>query len=252
MNETTLGLKSPPIVEAVLDIECDFAPGQSVVGLKEAATAKFSDRYPKLREPFAQQLKMEFSAGKLIENDVQVPSVIAFQFLQDDEKQLIQLREKGYAFNRLAPYGSLDDYLPEIQRTWDIYRELVTPILIRVVRLRYINRLDLPFVDHQLDLDSYFTAGPRIPDEDRLALLGFLNQHQLVEEKTGYHITTVLAAGKEEGGKLPVIFDNTVAAKIDADPIDWQALEVTIQSLRNLKNRVFADTLTEKCLRLFQ
>ncbi|MDR2689782.1 MAG: TIGR04255 family protein [Azoarcus sp.] len=252
MSKITLGLKSPPIVEAVLDIECDFAPGQSVVGLKEAATAKFSARYPKLHTLFAQQLTLELGADKRIENDAQVPSVVAFQFLQDDEKQLIQLREKGYAFNRLAPYSSLDDYLPEIRRTWDIYRDLATPILIRVVRLRYINRLDLPFASHKLDLDSYFTAGPRIPDEDRLALWGFLNQHQLVEEETGHHITTVLAAGKAEGDKLPVIFDNTVAAEIDADPIDWQTLEATIQSLRNLKNRVFADTLTEKCLSLFQ
>jgi hypothetical protein len=29
----------------------------------------------------------------------------------------------------------LDDYLPEIQRTWSIYRDLAAPILIRVVRL---------------------------------------------------------------------------------------------------------------------
>ena len=40
----------------------------------------------------------------------------------------------------------------------------------------------------------------------------------------GHHITTVLAAGNVEDGKLPVIFDNTVAAQIEGDPADWSAL----------------------------
>jgi uncharacterized protein (TIGR04255 family) len=253
-KETLKPIKNPPIVEAVVDVECDFAPGQSIIGLEKAATEKFRDRYPTLRKQFIQQFRFEFSAGNPAGTDTSDPNITAFQFLQNDERQLVQLREKGFSFNRLAPYGSLDEYLPEIQRTWDIYRELAAPILVRVVRLRYINRLNLPVNGSQLelDLDSYFKAGPRMPDEDHLAFVGFLNQHQLVETATGHRITTVLSAGNVEGNTLPVIFDNTVDARIDADPGDWQTLEATILSLRDLKNRVFSETLTDKCLSLFQ
>jgi uncharacterized protein (TIGR04255 family) len=246
MSETNLGLKSPPIVEAVLDIECDFAPGQSFVGLEKAAAARFCDCYPKSRKQF----KIEPNSAKPVGDDV--PSVSAYLFLRDDEKQLVQLRENGYAFNRLAPYGSFDDYLPEIRRTWGIYLELAAPILIRVVKLRYINRIMLPFVSPNLDLDTYFNVGPRMPDEERYSVAGFLNLNQLIEKETGHRITTVLAAGQWEGNKLPVLFDNTVFARIDAPPSDWQSLKATIQSLRKLKNRVFADTLTDKCLSLFR
>jgi uncharacterized protein (TIGR04255 family) len=253
MTESMLLLRRPPIVEAVFDFECDFAPGQSLIGLEAAAAGKFRDRYPEARKQIVHEIKIEPGAdGSPVGNNAPVPSVNAFQFLQNDGKQLVQVREKGFSFNRLAPYVSLDEYLPEICRTWGVYRELAMPLLVRAVRLRYINCLNLPFTGSQLDLDSYFKVGPRMPDEDHLAFVGFLNQHQLVEKETGHHVTTVLTAGNVEGDKLPVIFDSTVAARIDSDPADWQTLEMTIQSLRSLKNRVFSETLTDKCLSLFQ
>jgi uncharacterized protein (TIGR04255 family) len=246
-------LNHPPIVEAILDIECDFAPSQSFVRLEAAAAEQFRDRYPKIRKQFVQEFKIELGAEvSLAEKNEPPSSISALQFLQEDEKQLVQFRVNGFSFNRLSPYGSLDEYLPEIRRTWELYCKLAEPLLVRMVRLRYINRLDLPFSGPQLDLDSYFKVCPRIPDENNLVFVGFLNQHQLVEKDTGHQVTTVLAAGNVEGDKLPVIFDNTVAAKIDGDPTDWQTLETTIQSLRGLKNRVFSETLTQKCLNLFQ
>jgi uncharacterized protein (TIGR04255 family) len=253
MNNAAFKLKSPPIVEAILDIECDFALGQSVSGLEQAAAEKFRDHYPKRRKQFVQQFTIGFSPDNSPDtNDTLVPSVAALQFLQEDQKQLVQLRESGYSFNRLAPYGALDEYLPEIERTWGIYCELAVPILVREVRLRYINRLNLPCHGQPLDLNLYFKAGPRMPDEDHLAFVGFLNQHQLIEKDTRHRVTTVLAAEGVKGDNLPVIFDNTVVAQMDTDPNDWQSLEATIQSLRNLKNRVFFETLEDTCLNLYR
>jgi uncharacterized protein (TIGR04255 family) len=248
-----LTLCNPPIVEAVLDIVCDFAPSQSIAGLEKRAAEKLRDRYPKFRRQFTQQFIMEFGTSPPAENDMPVPSVSALQFAHDDGKQLVHFRDSGYSFNRLAPYRSLDEYLPEIQRTWDIFRELSAPLLIRMVRLRYINRLNLPLVASQIDLDEYFKVGPRLPDEDSQGLFGFLNQLQMFEKETGHLITTVLMAEEVKDDKLlSVIFDNMVAARVGADPSDWPKIEATIQSLRNLKNRVFSDTLTKKCLDLFQ
>jgi uncharacterized protein (TIGR04255 family) len=122
----------------VLDIECDFPPGQPLAAFGKRATGKFHDRYPKLRTQIVQNLVIRFNPGNPVENDTPAPNLQALQFLQDDQKQLVQLREKGYVFNRLYPYSSLDNYLPEILRTRNIYRELAVPIRVQVVRLRYI------------------------------------------------------------------------------------------------------------------
>lgn len=49
MNECALDLKNPPIVEAVVDIECDFRPGQTLAMLEERSRQVFRAQYPKFR-----------------------------------------------------------------------------------------------------------------------------------------------------------------------------------------------------------
>lgn len=251
MSEAALMLRNPPIVEAVVDIECDFKPGQKLNALEEPARQRFGDSYPKFRPQFLQELQIQLKENESVTQSKR-QGIQAFQFLKDDEKQLVQVRSTGYSFNRLSPYTSFDDYLPEIQRTWDLYREVATPIQIKLVRLRYINRIRLPFADSRVELDEYFELGPRLPDEERLTMVGFLNQYVAVEADTGHQVTTVLTAQQPEKDCVPIIFDNAAAAMSPLDPENWDRLEATLEALRALKNRVFRNTLSDKCLHLFQ
>jgi uncharacterized protein (TIGR04255 family) len=178
--------------------------------------------------------------------------VQALQFLTADEKQIVQCRRLGYSFNRLAPYATLDDYLPEIRRTWDLYRDVAAPVQVRVVRLRYINSLPLPSKDGTPDFAEYLAVGPRLGEPEGLSFRGFLNQNVGIEEGSGNEFAIVLATQPLEANVQPVIFDITVAHSLTLEPHDWSALEARIQSLRRLKNRVFQSTLTPRCLTLFQ
>lgn len=251
MNQSDLKLPNPPIVEAVLDIECDLPPGQQLAALEEPARNVLCDRYPKVRP----QVILE----QLIEAKPEVPpkvtvrhGVQALQFVQDDERQLVQVRIQGYSFNRLAPYTSLDDYLPEIERTWRLYVELAKPVQIRVIRLRYINRILLPTAAGRVQLDDYFNIAPRLPEEEKLTLVGFLNQHTAEEVETGNQVNIVLTAQPLEGDRLPVIFDNAVTSPKPGEPEDWSWISSRIQVLRDLKNRIFRSALTKPCLDLFR
>jgi len=51
---------------------------------------------------------------------------------------------------------------------------------------------------------------------------------------------------------MPVILDITVASKAVTEPTDWTKMRSLIESLRSLKNRVFMNTLTPRCIELFQ
>src|SRR5690625_6722666 len=68
---------------------------------------------------------------------------------------------------------------------------------------------------------------------------------------TGHYSTVVLASQQREGGELPIIFDNTAFSTRAIDPDDWTTLWNEVQAVRYLKNRVFYNTLEDKCLRLF-
>lgn len=250
MSGKAARLDRAPIIEAVLDVDCDMPPALDLGTLEATARGAFADRYPKPRTQFLQQhtiaAPVEGSPTLSVRKGLQ-----AFQFLQADERQLVQVRPAGFSFNRLAPYTSLDDYLPEIERAWRAFVALAAPLQVRQIRLRYINRILLPLVKGQVDLDKYLAIGPRLPEERRLTFLGFLHRHAAAEKDTEHRVNTTLASQPVEGDKLPVILDIEATADAPIDPEDWPSLAERIEALRSLKNLVFRRTLTPRCLKLF-
>jgi uncharacterized protein (TIGR04255 family) len=245
-------IQNPPIVEAVFDVDCDLPPGFDLAALEGPSRTRFGDVYPKFQMQFMQELKLETVAGAPPNMTTRM-AVQSLQFRHEDEKQIVQVRAQGFSFNRLAPYTSLDDYLPEIERTWRLYVDLVSPVQIRAIRLRYINRILLPLTASAVDLAEFLKIGPRLPDEDGLVLSGFLSQQSAIEKDTGLQVNLVLTAQDMVNEKLPVILDITVtSAAILAEPADWLKMRPSIDALRTLKNRIFENTLTAKCIELFQ
>lgn len=199
-----LKLAHAPIVEAVVDIDCDMPPGFDLANLEQPSRDRFRDRYPKFREQFVQKHTIE-AQGKAPPKMPVRHGIQSFHFLQEDEKQLVQVRAQGFSFNRLAPYGSLDDYLPEIERCWTVFRELTQPIQVRVVRLRYINRILIPIAGDTARLADYFEVSSQLPPESGLKFLGFFQQHLAREDATGHEAMIVLTSQAVEQDKLPVI-----------------------------------------------
>jgi uncharacterized protein (TIGR04255 family) len=250
-NAPTPQLRNPPIVEAVFDVDCDLPPGFDLAALEERSRAQFRDHsYPKFRPLFLQEHQIQ-AVGEQPKMSSRL-AVQAFQFLHEDERQILQIRAQGFSFNRLAPYTSLDDYLPEIERTWRLYVDLVSPVQIRTIQLRYINRILVPMSGPTIDLDEFLKIGPRSPDEESLLLSGFLNQIAAIEKHTREQVNLVLTAQLPVDGRLPLILDIAVASNAIAEPADWSSILRLIGSLRTLKNRVFMNSLTPACIQLFQ
>ena len=251
MEVAPLRLTAAPIVEAVVDIDCDMPPALDFNTLVAAGRATFGGGYPK------EQRRM-LSEHEVLMEPGQPPAVKsreglqAVLYLTEDGKQLVQVRPNGFSFNRLAPYGSLDDYLPEIARTWQLFVGLARPVVCRAVRMRYINRIQLPLNDGKVDLDLYLKLAPRPADDQRLMLASFFLQQTLVEPATGNQIAIVFAAQPPTESQLPVIFDITVNKPGDVEPGDWAAIAGTIAGLRDLKNLIFRNSLTPECLNLFR
>lgn len=251
MNDSHLQLTSAPIVEAVLDVDCDLPASIDVSSLEASAQTRLCDVYPKFRKRFVQEMQFETKDGEAPKVSAR-HELQALQYLAEDEKQLVQLRPQGYSFNRLAPYTSLDDYLPEIERTWNLFVHLAAPLQVRLIRLRFINRILLPAVNGSVNLDEYLKLGPRLPDEANLTFSGFFNQHSAVEVATGNAVNITMATQPMEGDKLPVILDIDAHYAGNMEPADWAQITARIQSLRRLKNLVFKNSLTDPCLNLFQ
>ncbi len=251
MTDTYPKLDKPPIVEAVLDFDCDVPPDKTLKPLEQPARAAFADRYPDATPRYLREMQVASDQDGTFNSSLQ-QSLQAWMFRQTDGKQLVQVRQSGFSFNRLAPYEGFDAYLPEIQRAWNLYRELAAPISVRTLRLRYINRILLPLVGGRVDLDLYLGSQPTLPAEDRLTLSGFVNQYFATDAVTGHQVAVTFAAQQAEDDKLPVIFDNAASASGEWEPADWSALLGVLESLRGLKNMMFFKTVKQPCLDLFR
>lgn len=244
-------LDNAPIIEAVVDIDCDMPTEFNVAAIEAQARDRFSGNYPNLKKAFALQHQVLARLNEPPQVSA-TQALHALQFFSQDSLQLVQVRSNGYSFNRLRPYSTLDDYLPEIERTWRLFVELTAPVRVRRIALRYINRILLPMETGAIELDQYLTSGPRLPDDDRLTYLGFLNQYSAVEPDTQNAITSTLSSQPIEKGQLPLIFDIDARRDFGAQPDNWDELRDVILSLRRLKNRVFKRTLSNECLNLFR
>ena len=251
MENTRFQLDSAPIIEAVLDIDCDLPPTLDWSQLQASAHEVFRSRYPKVRQQFVQSHIL--TAGEDATPVLQFNEGLgAVQFLTEDEKQLVQFRVNGFSFNRLAPYTTLDDYLAEIDSAWLRFRELVEPVMVRKIGLRMINRILLPMQDGRLNYGDYLTNPPCLPSTGlKLGIVGFLDQQMAVDEDTGNQVNIVKTSQLPESDTLPVILDIDAYYHCQIPPPEWDSLLPRIISLRNLKNRIFRHTLTPQCLNLF-
>jgi uncharacterized protein (TIGR04255 family) len=251
MNEAPLALGAAPIVEAVIEIDCDMPADMDVDALNTIAVALLADKYPKSRR----RLLSEHVISGAAEGSVAVSSrqgLQALQYLSDDENQIVQFRPNGFTFNRLAPCGSLDEYLPEIERTWKLFVNAAKPVLCRTLRLRYINRIHLPLTEGGVEINEYLKVAPALVDEQRLTFVGFFSQQSVFESATGNQANIVMATQPASDKELPVIFDIEATKAIASDPADWAAISGRKKTLRELKNVVFRNSLTKKCLNLFR
>lgn len=251
MSENQLQLTTPPIIEAVVDIDCDMPPKFDLTALEATVREAFKERYPHFRSQFMTQIQFKPAIeGATLQNQFQ--GIQAFQLRQEDGAQLIQFRTEGFSFNRLKPYTKLDDYIGEIQNCWLKFVEITRPVKVRAVRLRYINRILVPLQNGTVDLQEYIQFCPKLPGNCDLVFSGFFNQHSAIEKGTGNEVNIVLTTQNPDKEQLPIIFDLTVASPEGGEIDNWDWILERILSLRSLKNRIFENSLTEKCLNLFR
>lgn len=252
----SLKLANAPIIEAVIEFHCELPPGQDRRHWETALKERFSVNYPQCQVQHMQEV--QFQMGP--DTDQPAASAIrqgmhGFRHLAADGKQLVQCRVDGFFFNRLAPYISFEDYLPEALRCWALYCEVAEPVIVRHVALRYINRLLLPISHGQLSLGQYLRNPPKLatPENgENFSFTGFLHQHQMAAPALQTLVTVLLASQPFENEQLPVVFEIAAMQSGDFNPLDRASFEVALRKLRDLKNNVFENTLTPECLKLFQ
>jgi uncharacterized protein (TIGR04255 family) len=242
-------LSHAPVTEAVIDIKVRPKDGSAFEQVNEAFKQLDFGYY--LKGPISEGT---FAFGLGPEGQVVPPSttsaVVGLRLHSSDEKYVLQVRGESFTLSRLTPYETWETLCEEAKRLWEIYLARLEPVGVFRIATRFINNLRLPLrVGEEFQL--YINSLGQVPNGAPATVEGFFQRFQLVDQSTDAHvILNLVLNGQEPDGRLPVILDIDAFKLIErraSDPEIWRELE----TLRELKNRCFFGTLTQRAQELF-
>jgi len=242
-------LRNAPITEALIDIRIKIRDDFDVHKLESLHEA-ISAQYPDKKKRHKWEGRFEFKKG---ETPVSASSetIDGYIFTSADGKQIFQARIDGFTFNKLKPYETWEAFRDEALRLWGIYKGMLTPDITRVA-LRYINKFNIPLFPEPLrDFNEYLTAAPIVPEGLPQGVSSFLTRVVINDpEIDAAAIITQAFEQLVDPKFLPIILDIDVFKQRDVigEEDAWQTLE----ALRDFKNKIFFESITEKAKELFK
>ena len=242
-------LERAPITEALIDIRVSVAKqfdATIFLDLKES----LRDRYPNVEERRGAEAAIEFGPGKPLAARTRDLGLQGFFFKSGDGLNITQFRVDGFTFNRLRPYTSWEQIIPEALSLWKLYAEKVSPEYVSRLILRYINHLNIPLPIE--DFSQYLTSRPIVPPDLPQFITSFLTRVVLYEPESGLaaNVTQALEKGLDPNS-VSVILDIDAYKTGEFDPHGAEIAEV-LEALHRFKNRVFFSSLTEAALRSYE
>lgn len=242
-NETFPTLSQAPVSEAVLEVR-----GRAEVPWKEdVITDELKQRLPDY--PAAESLRgmmteMRFESGAALASRAEDLGWLGLVMRPDEKNAVAQFQRDTFVFSRLAPYPGWDRFIAEGLRLLTIHREVVKPLEVARIGLRFINRI--PLHGPVIKIEDYLEAAPREPRGLELPFSGFLHRDTFAVpgHDYGVQVTRTIQPSPGDGGaQFAVIVDVDVFSTLP-----WAGSEAELKhrltEMRWLKNKAFFGSLT--------
>jgi len=236
---TPVHFSKAPIIEALVDFQI---PRQQVSILPELQAIKLPTGYREVHT--IAELMGEFRVDQQGPVASTSGGPVGYRFQSADDKYVVQARINGFTFSRLAPYDRWEPFIEEAQSAWKSYRAVITEAPITQFSVRYINKLHMPpGSEMTLFLRTYPEVSPELPQ----VLQGsFMRLEIPLGFQDGILVLQQFYAPPDQPDQVAMILDNELRFRItEKNPSDadlWNRVE----SLRELKNRIFRGCLTPK------
>lgn len=236
----------PPIIEAL----CEFRFEPSVpwdLAIPGLVYEKVRANFPKRKQAKIFEVNFEASSASL---EQRLTSTDRIQFWREDEKALVQVDQNLLAVNQLKPYQSWQDFLPLIRQGFDAYVKVANPKGIQRIGLRYINRIEIPGQD--IELEDYLEfrpfVGPDLPQNFDSFFAGIQIPYEQGRESLRLQIASTATEAPDRAAVL-----------LDLDYYLAQPNHVTlenafewVQIAHDHIERVFEACITDRLREMFQ
>jgi uncharacterized protein (TIGR04255 family) len=228
-------LTHPPLREALIDIRLREELPASVLPKFEAPKG-----FPLKKGIKHGQFQLQAEPDKPFEAKVLTEETLGIRCEREDGSEVIQLRRNGLTYSILKNYPGWEALKEEAHDTWQGFLAVSGPVNVSRLAVRYINAINIPV---GADYDEYLTTGPRVPKLVPPIVSSFIQRVVVPFEQDGANaiITQTLEM------PAPAALDIDVFAECSLEGASgdiWSRLE----KLRNIANRIFFSSLTEKVI----
>ncbi|MBF8262449.1 MAG: hypothetical protein HW387_114 [Parachlamydiales bacterium] len=238
---------NPPIVEAIFDVQMELPQDVGIAELETFGKTVASD-YPekKTRRKFASKFEIKDEEPSAEAFNLGIAGILNWS---PDHRQALQVRLDGFSFSRLKPYEKWDVHFTEFLKCLRLYCEHISPIQIKRVATRFINVIELP--RENLNWGEYFINAARTPIPDAVAT-NFFDRVEFTFPSSSVKASVTHAMMQSNDPlKLPVVLDIETFVDMNNKP-DLIMIEKLFQNLRETKNQIFQNSLTDKTKGLFK
>lgn len=238
-------LSNAPITEAMIDIQTASKDPISIDVLRSVAQA-LKEEFPIAENK--ELATMSFSANESAPRGTR--ELQGFLVRSEDKLYAAQILINRFSLSRLMPYKDWGDLRNYSEKLWSIYKDIVKPIRVKRLAVRYINRLLLP--DPTKQLSYYFTKPLEIPEELPQALANYVTRMVIPEpESSSVAIVQQVMEGMSQENQASIIFDIDAFKEVDFGVGDNEMIWSTLENLREYKNRIFFKTLTNNTIEMY-
>lgn len=243
-------LNNAPIKEAVIDFRTTLKEEIDVEKF-DAAYDAISEQYPKKEILLRGKFGVQFEEKKAVSTTVD-SNQTGYRYTSADGKYVVQFRIDGFTLSRMEPYTVWGDLRSEAARLWEIYNSVANVATVTRVATRYINVMRVP-MDDLKEFGDYLVCPPEVPETLPQSVSSFLTRIVLREPTSGAQciLTQALEGPDLENRLVPIVLDIDVFIEgqfLVTEGQYWQELD----HLRNFKNKVFFESITENAETLFQ
>jgi uncharacterized protein (TIGR04255 family) len=214
-------LRNAPITEALIDLRVSRLANPITEASLDSLRASLQESYPITERQSVAQF--EIKAGTPQPNPE--ARFRGFMFKASDLHSIVQCRVDGFTYNRLKPYPTWEEILPEAMRLWRTYVATAGPEAITRAAVRYINRLQLPA--STTGLSEYLEAPPPVPEGYPASMKGFLTRLTFSAPDGLSAIVTTASEPSLGTSDITIILDIDVfsdAAELAPDDVRLEAI----------------------------
>lgn len=228
--------RKPPITEAIIELRtADPVPDKLV----DKAAAAIKKRYA--RAEYLHEFTVKIGATT---NDA--PVRVGHKLSSERGDYIAQPRRRGLALSSLAPYPGWTNFTVEFEEIWGRWKKAVGPRRLDRVGVRFINRIDVPWVEGQrLDSDDYLRVGIKLPESSG----NFSNAWQVATvspvKETPFNVT--IRAGTTDPalfGYASFVLDLDLHCEVDVPQSDADIFAL-LGKAKLAKNQVFEECITD-------